>query len=66
MKTTIEKLDTVWINFNNAKFTLSKKAIVLYVPVATGDSWKFQDIDTQQVHYVSEGCTITLLEKYQQ
>jgi len=61
MKTQIEVGDMVSVNFNNSQYTLCSKAKVLYTPWATGDSWRFQDVDTGQVHYVSEGCTITLL-----
>jgi hypothetical protein len=58
----INKGDHVSVNFNNAQFTLCSRAIVEHVPVATGDSWIFTDNDTNQVHYVSEGCTISKLE----
>lgn len=61
MKTRIEAGDIVSVNFNNSQYTLCSKAKVLYIPCATGDSWHFQDVDSGQVHYVSEGCTITLL-----
>ena len=53
--------DTVSVNFNNTKQTLSKEAFVIHMPNATGDSWVFKDIATGAVHYVSEGCTITLM-----
>lgn len=58
----IEVGDIVVVNFNNAQYTLCSRAIVLYVPVATGDSWIFKD-SIGKLHYVSEGCTITLLQK---
>lgn len=51
--------DYVEVNFNNAQITLCHRAEILYIPVATGDSWHFKDLDTGQIHYVSEGCTIT-------
>jgi len=59
----IELGDIVKVNFNNAHFTLCAKAIVKRIPQATGDSWIFQDCKTDEIHYVSEGCTITLIEK---
>ncbi len=62
-ETRIEKGDIVHVDFNCSKFTLCHEAIVLNVPCATGDSWAFQDTTTKQIHYVSEGCTITLLSK---
>lgn len=62
---TIEAGDIVGINFNNAGYTLTRAAEVLYIPVATGDSWIFKDLDCNppKIHYISEGCTITLMEK---
>lgn len=57
----IKKGDTVAVNFNNAQFSLSDNAEVVYIPCATGDSWIFRDLDTGDIHYVSEGCTITKL-----
>ena len=51
----IERYDIVAVNFNGSKYTLSSRAEVLRMPMAAGDSWVFHD--------VSEGCTITLLEK---
>jgi hypothetical protein len=59
----IEEGDTVRVNFNSAQMTLCARAKVLHSPVATGDSWQFRDLDTGELHYVSEGCTITSLEK---
>jgi len=58
--------DLVCVNFNNAQYTLASEARVLYVPCATGDSWQFQDINSEEIHYVSEGCTISLIEKQNQ
>lgn len=57
----IKELDIVIVNFNNAKFTLCKEARVLYVPCATGDSWIFRNLETDELIYVSEGCTIIKL-----
>jgi len=59
----IEIGDIVCVNFNNAQYTLAPKARVEYIPCATGDSWIFKDLDNGKVHYVSEGCTVTLKEK---
>lgn len=56
----IEVGDLVSVNFNGAQMTLTTDAEVLYTPQATGDSWVFKDRNTLAVHYVSEGCTITL------
>ena len=55
--------DIVNVSFNNSQYTLCMRAMVLYKPFATGDSWHFKDMDTGKLHYVSEGCTITLLEE---
>jgi len=51
--------DTVRVDFNDARSTLSHKAEVVHVPVATGDGWIFKDLVTWDIHYVSEGCTVT-------
>ena len=61
MKTEIQIGDFVVVNFNNAQHTLSSKAEVLYMPCQAGDHWHFRDAETGQLHYVSEGCTLTLL-----
>lgn len=63
MKDTIERGDIVSVTFNNSQYGLSARAKVLYTPCATGDSWRFKDIATGDIHYVSEGCTITLIER---
>ena len=52
--------DTVSVDFNHARFSLGLVEVV-YVPVATGDSWIFKDHINNKTHYVSEGCTITRL-----
>lgn len=59
----IEKGDIVCVNFNGAQYTLASEAEVLCVPCSTGDSWVFRDINSEVIHYVSEGCTLTLIEK---
>jgi hypothetical protein len=62
MKDLIKVGDCVAVNFNNAQITLSHCAVVEHIPVATGDSWVFRDDNTGQLHYVSEGCTISKIE----
>ena len=62
----IEKGDIVQVNFYNAQVTLSHAARVEHIPQATGDSWIFFDMNTLQEHYVSEGCTVSLLRKGKQ
>ena len=51
--------DKVSVHFNGAQITLCFEAIVRSMPCATGDSWIFEDCRSGEVHYVSEGCTIT-------
>lgn len=51
--------DCVSVNFNNSMFTLCSCAVVEHVPIDTGDSWIFTDNNTNEIHYVSEGCTIS-------
>lgn len=63
MKNKIETGDIVQVGFSNAEIILCKTAKVLYIPQATGDSWQFKNTDNGRIHYVSEGCTITLIEK---
>lgn len=58
----IEIGDIVCVNFNNSQYTLCSRARVDHIPVANGDSWQFYDLSTNKVHYVSEGCTVTLLD----
>lgn len=55
----IEVGDVVKVDFNNAQTTLCHEAVVLGYPCATGDSWKFRNLKTNEIYYVSEGCTIT-------
>ena len=65
MSRAIEINDIVAINFNAAQYTLTHRAKVLHTPQDTGDSWYFEDLVALrqgQIHAVSEGCTITLLE----
>ena len=60
---TIEVGDLVKVDFNTAQKTLCHVATVKHKPAATGDSWIFKDYHTQELHYVSEGCTLTLVQK---
>ena len=50
------------VNFIGAQLTLCSRAVVVHVPVATGDSWTFRE-DDGTTHEVSEGCTITRLSR---
>ena len=59
MKNKIEIGDTVRVSFHAARYTLCNRAKVLYVPQSSGDAWHFRDIDTTELHEVSEGCTVT-------
>ena len=59
----IEVGDIVHVDFNNSKFTLCSQARVEGIPVATGDSWIFNDLESNNLYYVSEGCTVSLVEK---
>lgn len=59
----IQEGDHVAVNFMTAQYTLSSRAEVVHTPSATGDSWVFRDVATGAIHHVSEGCTITKLEK---
>lgn len=63
MKDHISVGDLVSVNFNNVCHTLCSTAVVLCIPVASGDSWVFQDNDTNVIHYVSEPCTISTTAK---
>ena len=51
--------DTVHVKFNTAGVVLCYSAEVIAIPCATGDSWIFEDHKTKQMHYVSEGCTVS-------
>ena len=57
-KYTIKIGDIVTVNFHNVQYTLCK-AEVLSMPYSTGDSWILKDLESNEVHYISEGCTIT-------
>ena len=51
--------DIVAVNFNNAQLTLCHRGKVLSYPCATGDSWVIEDCVSGDIHYISEGCTLT-------
>ena len=51
--------DTVRVDFNNSQYTLCSSATVLFMPSCAGDCWGFKDNKTGDIHYVSEGCTVT-------
>lgn len=55
--------DTVRVDFYGAQTTLAHRAELVGMPRATGDSWIFLDLSTAALHYVSEGCTVTLLQR---
>lgn len=55
--------DIVRVDFNNAQTTLTFSAKVLCIPNAVGDNWVFEDTRTQTIYWVSEPCTITLLQR---
>ena len=65
----IEVGDIVAVNINGSQMTVTHKAEVLSIPCAAGDSWIFKNIpndlgmNNKTINYVSEGCTVTLLEK---
>lgn len=55
MSIQIEEGDVVRVDFNNAQTTLCHRAQVVRKPQTTG----FVNLDTKDLYYVSEGCTIT-------
>jgi len=59
MKNMIDIGDLVSVDFYGAQETLCHEAVVIASPRATGDSWIFRDTASGQIHYVSEGCTIS-------
>jgi len=50
--------DTVIVNFNNVQYTLCV-GVVIYVPSQPGDYWIIKDQNKDELHYISEPCTIT-------
>ena len=59
MKEGFKEGSIVQVNINSAKMTLCGKALVLYVPVATGDSWIFKDLFKNRIVQTSEPITLT-------
>ena len=57
----IKKDDIVWVTQMGQP--LCMRARVIDVPCAIGDSWIFYNLKTEQVIYVSEGCTIGIITK---
>lgn len=51
--------DIVTVSVHGGQYTIAHRAQVLYIPCATGDSWHFKCLDSNKLHYVSEGCTVT-------
>jgi len=60
-KLKIEEGDVVWVTQMGQP--LCMKARVVWIPCATGDSWIFQDLITERVIYVSDGCTVGLIQE---
>lgn len=54
----IEIGDLVSVNKDDACMNLILRAKVLHVPVATGDSWGFLDLDSQNEIWTTERITI--------
>lgn len=59
----LEPGDIVRVDINGAQITISQRARILARPYAVGDSWIFEDMASGQITYISEGCTIVLIEK---
>ena len=55
--------DVVKAQIFSAQVTIVNNAEVCHVPCASGDSWVFKDAQTGSIHYVSEGCTVSLIKK---
>jgi len=61
-RNTIKSGDIVRVNFCGAQYTLCSKAEVLWCLDMHHESWGFKNLETGQIHYVSERCTVTKLE----
>lgn len=59
---TIKVGDCVSVNFHGSQITLCRSAIVEGIPGSVGDDWIFRDNNTDQIHYVSEACTISKID----
>jgi len=55
----IKEGDIVQVDFNNGQITLTRDAVVIHKPNATGDGWVFEGRDTGFTYHVTEGCTIS-------
>lgn len=58
----IEPGDVVSVNFHAQAYTLTPRAVVLKRPEWKGDNWLFEDTASGSIHYVTEPCTITLID----
>ena len=56
----IEPGDEVTVRFYGSKQELCPYATVLKLPEFVGDYWVFENDNDSHIHYVSEGCTVTL------
>lgn len=65
----IEIGDCVSVMFNNAQRILCRKATVIAMSIydyqenLVDNTWIFKDFDDHKIHYVSESCTVTLIQK---
>lgn len=65
----IEIGDCVSVSFHGSQFTLCRKAIVMAMPIydyndkPLDNTWIFKDFDDHKIHYVSEGVTVSLIQK---
>lgn len=57
----LELGDEVCVNFNHSMNTLSSRAVLKCIPFQVGGIWIFKDSHDGTIHYVTEGCTVTLL-----
>lgn len=57
--------DYVCVNFNNSKYTLTKKAKILKLKLSDNpaDYWILEDYFTGEIYYLNEFCTITKVIK---
>lgn len=65
-ETEIEIGDIVAVNFNNSQYTLCSKAEVIWHPINLPlgqDAWVVKNLETEQLHYIYEPCTISLIRK---
>lgn len=55
---TIRENDIVSVYFTSIQYALVKRGIVHHVPCNVGDSWHIEDLNTGDIIYISEGCTV--------